>query len=59
MLAAFALRWWRLFDMTAIFLNDTLLFIIKMPPAQAKHAMQNVFSDSVELPLVFAEIPVL
>ena len=45
--------------MTAIFLNDTLLFTVKMCPAQAKQAIQNVFSDSGELPLVFAEIPVL
>ena len=45
--------------MTAIFLNGILLFTIKMCPAQAKQAMQNAFSDSGELPLVFAEIPVL
>ena len=45
--------------MTAVFLNSVLLFTIKMPPAQAKQAMQNKFSDSGELPLVFAEIPVL
>ena len=45
--------------MTAIFLNDILLFTVKMCQAQAKQAMQNKFSDSGELPLVFAEIPVL
>lgn len=45
--------------MTAIFLNDILLFTAKMCPAQAKQAMQKAFSDSGELPLVFAEIPVL
>ena len=45
--------------MTAIFLNSVLLFTIKMPPAQAKQAMKNTFSDSGELPLVFAEILVL
>ena len=44
---------------TAIFLNGILLFTVKMPPAQAKQAMQNAFSDSGELPLVFAEIPAL
>ncbi len=59
MLAAFALRWWGLSNMTAIFLNDILLFTVKMPPAQAKQAMQKAFSDSGELPLVFAEIPLL
>ena len=45
--------------MTAIFLNGILLFTVKMCTAQAKQAMQNKFSDSGELPLVFAEIPVL
>lgn len=45
--------------MTAIFLNGVLLFTVKMCPAQAKQAMQNAFSDSGELPLVFAEVPVL
>ena len=45
--------------MTAVFLNGVLLFTIKMLPAQAKQAMRNKFSDSGELPLVFAEIPVL
>lgn len=44
---------------TAVFLNSVLLFTIKMPPAQAKQVIQNAFSDSGELPLVFAEIPVL
>lgn len=44
---------------TAVFLNGILLFTVKMCPAQAKQAMQNAFSDSGELPLVFAEIPVL
>ena len=44
---------------TAIFLNGVLLFTVKMYPAQAKQAMQNAFSDSGELPLVFAEVPVL
>jgi hypothetical protein len=45
--------------MTAIFLNGVHLFTVKMCPAQAKQAVQNKFSDSVELPLVFAEIPLL
>ncbi len=45
--------------MTAIFLNDILLCTVKMCPAQAKQAMLNAFSDSGELPLVFAEIPLL
>ena len=44
---------------TAVFLNSVLLFTIKMPQAQAKQEMKNAFSDSGELPLVFAEIPVL
>ena len=44
---------------TAVFLDSVLLFTVKMCPAQAKQAMQNAFSDSGELPLVFAEIPVL
>lgn len=44
---------------TAVFLGSVLLFTVKMCPAQAKQAMQNAFRDSVELPLVFAEVPVL
>lgn len=45
--------------MTAIFLNGVLLFTVKMCQAQAEQAMRNKFSDSGELPLVFAEVPVL
>ena len=45
--------------MTAIFLNGTLLFTVKMCPAQAKQAIKANFKDAGELPLVFAEIPTL
>jgi hypothetical protein len=45
--------------MTAIFLNGQFLMALKMPPANAKRAIKANFKDAGELPLVFAEIPLL
>ena len=45
--------------MTAIFLNGHLLLTLKMPPANASQAIKANFKDANELPLVFAEIPLL
>lgn len=45
--------------MTAIFLEGKLLMTLKMSPANAKQAIKANFKDAPELPLVFAEIPVL
>ena len=45
--------------MTAIFINGNLLMMLKMPPANARQAIKANFKDANELPLVFAEIPVL
>ena len=45
--------------MTAIFLNGQFLMTLKMPPADAKQAIEANFKDANELPLVFAEIPIL
>ena len=45
--------------MTAIFINGYLLMTLKMSPASAKQVIEANFQDAGELPLVFAEIPVL
>ena len=45
--------------MTAIFLDGHLLITLKMSPANARQAIKANFKDADELPLVFAEIPVL
>ena len=45
--------------MTAIFLDGHLLLTLKMSPAIARHAIKANFKDANELPLVFAEIPLL
>lgn len=45
--------------MTAIFLDGHLLMTMKMSPANARQAIEANFKDAGELPLVFAEIPVL
>ena len=45
--------------MTAIFLDGRLLLTLKMPPANARQAIEANFKDANELSLVFAEIPVL
>ena len=45
--------------MTAIFINGKLLMTLKMPTADAKQAIKANFKDANELPLVFAEIPLL
>ena len=45
--------------MTAIFLDGHLLMTLQMPPANARQAIEANFKDANELPLVFAEIPVL
>ena len=45
--------------MTAIFLNGQFLMTLQMPIGIAKQAIKANFKDADELPLVFAEIPVL
>ena len=45
--------------MTAIFLNGQFLMMLKMSPANARQAIEANFNDAGELPLVFAEIPVI
>ncbi len=45
--------------MTAIFINGKLLMTLQMPVDIAKQAIKANFKDANELPLVFAEIPVL
>ena len=45
--------------MTAIFLNGQFLMTLQMPPAIARQAIKANFKDADELPLVFAEIPML
>lgn len=45
--------------MTAIFLDGQLLMTLKMSPANARQAIVSNFKDASELPLVFAEIPVM
>ena len=45
--------------MTAIFINGKLLMTLKMSAANARQAIKANFKDANELPLVFAEIPVL
>ena len=45
--------------MTAIFLDGQLLITLKMSLANARQAIKAKFKDAGELPLVFAEIPVL
>ena len=45
--------------MTAIFLNGHLLMTLQMPPTNARQAIKANFKDANELPLVFAEIPML
>lgn len=45
--------------MTALFLDGQFLMALKMSPANAKQAIETNFKDAGELPLVFAEIPVL
>jgi hypothetical protein len=45
--------------MTAIFLNGQFLMTLKMSPANARQAIKANFKDANELPLVFAEIPLL
>ena len=45
--------------MTAIFINGKLLMTLQMPVDIAKQAIKANFQDAGELPLVFAEIPML
>ena len=45
--------------MTAIFLDGQLLMTLKMSSVNAKQAIEANFKDAGELPLVFAEIPML
>ena len=45
--------------MTAIFLDGHFLMMLKMSPANARQAIGANFKDANELPLVFAEIPML
>ena len=45
--------------MTAIFLEGKLLMTLQMSPANARQAIKANFKDAGELPLVFAEIPML
>jgi hypothetical protein len=45
--------------MTAIFLNGQFLMTLKMSAANARQAIKAKFKDAGELPLVFAEIPLL
>ena len=45
--------------MTVIFLNGHLLLTLKMSPDKARQAIKANFKDADELPLVFAEIPML
>ena len=60
--AAFGRQWSesaKEINMTAIFLNGQFLMTLKMSPANARQAIKANFKDANELPLVFAEIPLL